>query len=224
MEIDIRSFLEEVFLFRGISSDILDHLAETATSFSLKKNDFLFMQGAEAQAFYILVSGKVSIFKVSKNGDEQTLHFHSSGDIIAEASIFDMAIYPASCRALKDSVLIKIPKAFFVNIIKQNPEMALKMMGSYSRRLRGFVSMVEYLTLDDVKLRILKYFSKRIIRKGDKYLVKMDISKKEMASLLGTVPETFSRNFKKLKEDKIVKEIDQEIEILDIDKFYDLVE
>jgi CRP/FNR family transcriptional regulator, dissimilatory nitrate respiration regulator len=74
------------------------------------KGDQIFSEGLEATAFFIVVSGKVKIYKLSPDGKEYTLHIHGPGDPFAEAAIFDSLTYPASCVALENTTLLRISK------------------------------------------------------------------------------------------------------------------
>ena len=68
------------------------------------------------------------------------------------------------------------------------------MMASYSKRLKEFVTMVEYLSLENVEKRLLRYLNKHKTMENKQYVVRMNLNKKELSFLLGTIPETLSRN------------------------------
>lgn len=202
----IAKILRNYFLFENLDEQTLAELSKSCSTKEIVKNEILFQQGSLASAFYIVIYGKISIFRLRPNGDEQTIHIHSDGDIVAEAAIFDQINYPASCKALKESKLIRITKDAFCNLILKNPEIAFKILGAYSRRLRSFVSMVENLSLDDVKQRLLQYLEKNSYNDGKNKLVNLTISKKELSNILGMSPETLSRALKALKEQQIISE------------------
>lgn len=165
LEMDIRKFLSSVFLFNSFSEKEIT-LLEVSTSFKkVHKGEQIFSEGFDATAFFIVVSGKVKIYKVSPDGKEQILHIHGLGDLVAEAAIFDSMVYPASCMALEDSTLVRISREGFLEIIKKHPELALKMMSGYSRRLRQFVSKIEELSLKDIKSRLVSYLLENSIIK-----------------------------------------------------------
>lgn len=218
---DKKNFLSQIFLFSYLSDELLSKISSLAHIIDLKKDDLLFSEGEKAENLFIVIYGKLSICKISRNGDEQPIHFHKAFDLLAEAAIFDKEVYPAFCKALQDSLIMAIPRVELINIIKKNPDIALKLLASYSKRLREFVSMVEYLTLNDAKERLLRYLIKNAKRdessssdgsnnnnnnnSNNKYVVELQISKKELASILGTAAETLSRTLKILKEENIIK-------------------
>jgi len=215
---DIRSFLSHIFLFNSFDEKELDLLQSSTSLKKVHKGEQIFSEGIDASAFFVVVSGKVKIYKVSPDGKEHTLHIHGSGDLVAEAAIFDSAIYPASCMALEDSDLIRISREGFLSLIKKHPELALKMMSGYSKRLRQFVSKIEELSLKDIKSRLASYLIENSTVENGVTLCRLSYSKKELSSLLGTIPETLSRSLAFLKQKGLIVEKDNLIIIPDVEK------
>lgn len=213
----IDKFLSQIFIFKDLSPEELGRISQKCSVHRLKRGELLFTQGQAASAFFIVVFGKLNIFRVNKQGNEQTVHYHADRDIVAEAAIFDLNIYPANCKAMKESTVVRVPKVEFVEILQTNSKIALKILASYSRRLREFVSMVEYLSLDDIRLRVLKFLQKNYKADGNEAAVILANTKRELASLLGTTPETLSRTLTKLKSEKLIAEKGDKILIRDLE-------
>ncbi len=224
IRVDIPNYISNVFLFSSLNKNELDQLASDSTIFRVNRGTQLFSQGDEANSLYVIVYGKLSIYRVSYMGEQQVIHIHQDGDIVAEAAIFDQIKYPASCMAVKDSLVVKISEKSLTELIMNNPKMALKMMASYSKRLREFVTTVEYLSLDDVKMRILKYLQRHVKFDEELPTVRLGITKKELAGILSTAPETISRNLRKLKEEGLISEKSGVIRILDKPRFDSILE
>jgi CRP/FNR family transcriptional regulator, dissimilatory nitrate respiration regulator len=216
--INIRSFLEQTFLFNSFSDKEIDILTASTSLKSVNKGEQIFSEGLEATAFFIVVSGKVKIYKLSPDGKEYTLHLHGPGEPVAEAAIFDSMTYPASCMALEDATLVRISREGFLDLIRKYPELSLKIMSGYSKRLRQFVAKIEELTLKDMKSRLAHYLLENSFVENGKTVCHLTHSKKELSSLLGTIPETLSRTLAFFKQQKIVSEKDNTILISDPEK------
>jgi len=215
---NIRNFLQQVFLFSSFTAKEIE-LVEAAASFKeINKGGQVFSEGLDATAFFIVVTGKVKIYKVSSDGKEHTLHIHGPGEPVAEAAIFDSMMYPASCTALEDSTLIRISGDGILSLIKKRPELALKMMSGYSKRLRQFVSKIEELSLKDIKARLAGYLLENSVVENGKTVCYLGYSKKELSSLLGTIPETLSRALAFLKQRDLIAEENNKIIIPDPEK------
>ena len=215
---DTRRFLSNTFLFNSFNTGEIDLLLASATVKKVRKGEHIFSEGIDATAFFIIFSGKLKIFKISPEGKEQTLHIHAEGDLVAEAAIFDSMVYPASCIALEDSTVIRISKDGFTSLVKTHPELALKMMSGYSKRLRQFVSKIEELSLKDIKSRLAGYLLENSYVENGITLCRLVYSKKELASVLGTVPETLSRALAFLKQKKLITEKNNTLIIPDEEK------
>ncbi len=126
--------------------------------------------------------------------------------------------YPASCASLEDSVLVRVSRDGIINLIKERPELALKMMSGYSKRLRQFVVKIEELSLKDIKARLAGYLLKNSTVENGVTLFRLKYSKKELSSLLGTIPETLSRALTFLKQRNLISEKDNTIVIPDPEK------
>jgi len=214
----MRSFLSGTFLFRSFTEEEIDLLLTSTSPKEARKGDEIFSEGIDAVAFFIVVSGKVKIYKISTDGKEHTLHIHGTGDLVAEAAIFDSMVYPASCAALEDTVLVRVSREGIINLIKEHPELSLKMMSGYSRRLRQFVAKIEELSMKDIKARLAGYLLENSTVENGVTLFRLKYSKKELSSLLGTIPETLSRALAFLKQQKFIIEKDDAIIIPDREK------
>ena len=212
---DIRSFLAHTFLFHSFTEKEIDILIASTLLKSVSKGEQIFSESLEATAFFIVVSGKVKIYKLSPDGKEYTLHIHGPGEPVAEAAIFDSMTYPASCTALEDATLVRISREGFLNLIKKYPELSLKIMSGYSKRLRQFVSKIEELTLKDIKSRVARYLLENSVVENGETVYHLAHSKKELSSLLGTIPETLSRTLAFLKQKHLIVEKDNIIVIPD---------
>jgi CRP-like cAMP-binding protein len=215
---DIRTFLLNSFLFSSFSKKEVGLLEASAAPKKVRKGEQIFSEGMEATAFFLVVDGKVKIYKLSPDGKEHTLHIHSAGDLVAEAAIFDAMVYPASCAALEDSTMVRISGEGFLNLIRVHPELSLKMMSGYSKRLRQFVAKIEELSLKDIKSRLAGYILEHSAVEKGATVCHLAYSKKELASLLGTIPETLSRALAFLKQKKLIIEKENMIIVPDPEK------
>ncbi len=215
---DIRKFLLRIFLFDSFTEKELSLLEPSLSLKKVQKGEQIFSEGMDASAFFIVVSGKVKIYKVSPDGKEYTLHIHGPGDLVAEAAIFDSMLYPASCISIENSTLIRVSRGGFISLIKTHPELSLKMMSGYSKRLRQFVAKIEELSLKDIKARLTGYLLENSTVENQVTVCRLLYSKKELSFMLGTIPETLSRALAFLKRKGLIFEKDNLIIIPDPEK------
>jgi CRP/FNR family transcriptional regulator len=212
MSVDI---LRRCPLFAGLKEEDLKRIRTIALLKHVWKREILFSEGEEAKGFYVLLSGKVKLYKISPEGKEQILHVVSAPDAFAEAALFLEGSYPAFAEALSDSQLLFFRKRDFIHLIEKNPQLSINMIVSLSQFLKRFTSLIEELSLKEVSSRIAKYLIDLSLklskvdttrfREGRVPMeVELDLSKTQLASKLGTISETLSRTLAKMKAKGII--------------------
>ena len=206
-------------LFAGLKEEDLRRIRSIAIPKKLVKKEVLFADGEEARGFYVILSGKVKLYKISSEGKEQILHIVVAPDAFAEAALFLGGTYPAFAEALTDTQLLFFPKRDFVQVIERNPQLSINMIVTLSQYLKRFTLLIEELSLKEVSSRIAKYLidlSLKAEKEGKSpNEVELDLSKTQLASKLGTISETLSRTLAKMKARKIIDVKRNRILILD---------
>jgi len=209
-------------LFEGLPKEQYENLFDIAVKKTYKRGQIIFSEGDEGIGFYVIISGRVKIFKLSAEGKEQILHIMEKNDPFGEAAVFAGENFPASAEALVDTKVYLFPRRSFVELIKKNPSLALNMLAFLSRRLRRLASLVEDLSLKAVPGRLAAYLLYLSDRSNKSDILELDISKNQLAGLLGTIPETLSRILKKMDQDKLIRTSARRIHLLNRQGLTDL--
>lgn len=200
--------LRKTPLFATLPDDDLRRVADLALARRFGKREAVFREGDRADGFFVVASGKVKVFKLSREGKEQVLHVLEAGQTFAEAVIFEGGGYPAHAEALTDAELLFLPKRPFVALLERHPAVAIRMLASLSRWLKRMTDLAESLSLKDVETRLVFYLSEELKARGipakDGAELELPVGKNVLASRLGTAPETFSRTLKKLQDDGLI--------------------
>lgn len=211
---ELLKIIANIPLFNGLTEPQLAELAMIVTDQQFKRGVTIFAEGDRGVGFYILVAGQVKIYKMSVDGKEQTLHIFGPGEPFAEAAVFTGKSYPAYAETMQDSRVLFIPREAFVTLIGTNPALAMNMLGALSQRLKKFAGMIEALSLKEVPGRLAAHLLLLSGQQGgDEF--NLNIGKAQLASILGTIPETLSRIFKKLSEGGYIEVQGAKIRIVD---------
>ena len=215
---DSEAVLKRCPLFWGLGNREIAEIQAISTSRRYSRGSLIISEGEEAEGFFVLISGKIKVYKLSPDGKEQILHIISPGETFAEAALFAGSTYPAFAESLIDTRVLFFSKEGFLNLIRKNPQISLNMIASLSHWLRKFVNLVEELSLKDVSSRLSKYLLDLAAKSGRSsergIECELDISKSQLASQLGTISETLSRALRKLRERRIIKVEGKRITIL----------
>jgi CRP-like cAMP-binding protein len=202
-------------LFEGLSHKQYAELARIAVGRSYQRGQGIFAEGDEGVGFYVLIAGKVKVFKLSPEGKEQILHVLEPGEPFGEASVFAGQPFPAHAETLEKSRIFFFPRAAFIELIKGDPSMALNMLAILSLRLRKFTALVEDLSLKEVPGRLAAYLFYMSEQRDGSDDLKLDIAKNQLASLLGTIPETLSRILTRMVRQGLIRLDGSRIKIVD---------
>ncbi len=215
-------------LFGTLPEEQLERLATIARSRELPDGHAVFTQGDVAEAFFLLAEGRVKVYKAFRDGRTATLRHVEPGDTFGESVLFHET-YPSSAATMAPSRLLRIGTDDFLAVCVEYPEIAVDLLAAMARLLVLLNRRVEELLLP-VPARLARYLLEladeqlepAVAAPGDEgpRVVRLSTTKRELAARLGTVPETLSRTFDRLKRGEVLRlSGDHElIEILSFEK------
>ncbi|MGK7898392.1 MAG: Crp/Fnr family transcriptional regulator [Xenococcus sp. (in: cyanobacteria)] len=212
----ISQFIANTQMFNNLPSEHLQAISEITKLETYQKKEAIFWEGEAGVGFFIVFSGKVKVFKCSPEGKEQILHIFMRGEHFAEVPAFDGKCYPASAEALTKTELLFFPRKEFLKLLESQPTIAINMLSVFAKYLRLFAKLIEDLSLKEVPGRLAVYLLELSDNSPDPSEVELDMTKSQLAASLGTIPETLSRVFGKLSEQKLISLDGKSIKLLNI--------
>ena len=208
-------------LFEGLTTAEIEAVATLIFEKKFDKGETIFFEGDEADGFYLVSSGQIKVFKINPMGKEHILHIFGPGEPVGEVPVFSKQPFPATAEAIIKSTTYFFPRNDFVALIEQNPSIALNMLAVLSRRLRQFATQIENLSLKEVPARLAGYLLYIAEEQNNGDVVRLPVSKGQLASLLGTIPETLSRIFARMSDEGLIRVDGRSITIVDRDGLMD---
>jgi CRP/FNR family transcriptional regulator len=194
-------------LFVGLGGDDLRRVASLAVPRNLDTDEYLFHEHEPSRGFYIVRAGSICVHRVNAAGKEQVIHVFRPGESFAEAALAMESGYPADARALEPSQVLLIRRDGFIDMLREQPELALRMLASMAVHLHTLVGQIEDLTLKDVETRLANWLLKQCPAPVcvHPHTIELKGTKRSLAAELGTVSETFSRTLAKLREQGLIE-------------------
>ena len=220
----ILDIISQAPLFNGLSEEQLSQIRQIAIDEFYDKGKTVFLESNDCNGFYIVVAGKVKIYKVSFEGKEQILHIYGPGNPFGEVPVFSGQKYPANAETILKSHLLFFPRPAFVDLISENPSLSLNMLAVLSMRLRQFTVQIENLSLKEIPARLASYLTYLADEQATGDFVSLTISKGQLASLLGTIPETLSRILAKMSKQDLIQVEGRNINLLNRNGLEELAE
>jgi len=211
----ISDFINEA---KGIES--LKKLSEERDVRIYKKKEDIYREGNYPKGIYFVSKGKVKTFQTNESGKELITELHKAGDFFGYLSLVQDEKYTSSATALEDSEIYMIPKVDFFSLIYKNAEVSRRFIEILSNNLRENEKQLVKLAYNSVRKRV----AEALVKLSDKYKKEgdqkfsMNVSREDLANMVGTASETVIRTLSDFKEEKFIEVSGGTITILNYDK------
>ena len=195
--------LKRVPIFNNLLEEEMKEISKILIHRTYKKGEMIYLSGEEIESLYIINKGKVKITKSSESGKEQIIRILSVGDFINELSVFTRTLSNNNVEAIEETTMCILSARDLQKIIEKNPGIAIKIMQELGERLEKTEKLIESIGLMSVEERIASAILE--FSKGGS-VVKLPISKKDLASYIGTSQESLSRKLTQFQNNGWIKQ------------------
>ncbi|HOT79292.1 MAG TPA: Crp/Fnr family transcriptional regulator [Microthrixaceae bacterium] len=184
------TMLRSIELFSDLGDEVLEQLLDQSRSLDLVRGDVIFAEGSEADALYVVESGRIAIGNKSFDGRESMVALMTHGDLFGEMSLFDKLGRSAEARALEPSEVVEIPYRPLIDLWEHQPELLWKVIGLLTKRLRNMDEALADSFFLDVTGRTAKHLLELA---GDRDEFEIPITQEELAGLVGASRERVNK-------------------------------
>ena len=171
---------------------------------TLRKDQVLFHEGDKASDYYQVEEGSVKMFIVSQGGQEFIQGIFGAGESFGEPAVIGNFPYPGSSAAIEPSKVWKLPGDYFLQMLKENFELHLKLDQVLCHRLRYKSMVLSEISSHDPEHRILtllNYFKSKNLKESDELQIMIPYTRQQLADMSGLRVETVIRTIKKMEKD-----------------------
>lgn len=200
--------LKSIELFKNLTDDEMKELEAYLVTTPFKKKEDIFCEGDQPEWFYIVLSGKIKITKLSHEGKEIILEVISPTDIFGGVAVIRGFPYPANAVAMEDSQVIKISRKNLLRLVDRFPNLMYCIALQLGDRMKSSYDSLKNIALERVEARIaallLKLANKVGVKTKEGLLIDMRLTKQDVADMVGTTVETSIRTFSKFKREGLL--------------------
>lgn len=198
----IKKFLFEHF---NITDNIIENqLFHIVNIMEKEKGESIFFEGEKANYIYYVINGSVKLYRINDEGKIANIKIVKKNEIFADAVLFDEHIYPVSAESFIRSKILCFKVKELKEVILSNRKLTEGFIMMLSKRLKYLVNKIDGLELDNAENRLLSYLNGIAYAKKTNEIV-LDLSKKDLAEIIGVRSETLSRLLKKLSLNGVLK-------------------
>jgi CRP-like cAMP-binding protein len=187
-----------------------------------KKGEIIFREGAYPTGIFYIKTGKVKKYKAGPGNREQIIYIADAGELIGYHAILAGERYPDSAASLENSIIAFIPKEDFIAALEQSPALGSRLLKTLSHEFAVLINNMTLFSQKSVRERlalqlvVLREKYKTGARPGEP--VEINMSRDDLASLVGSARENVVRVLAEFKDEKLVTTKGRKIIVLDVNK------
>lgn len=218
--------IREFNSLKTLTKDELIRITGCKTSKTVKKGEVLFDEGEYINGVFCIKEGVCKVSKMSDNGRDQIIHLIQKGDILGERSLINNEASNLKAIAINDMEVCFIPKDEIIRDLENNPHFSLDLLRKMANSLKKADDVIVDMAQKTVKQRLAAtlLFLEAKFEKNDNGSIKVNLSREDIANIIGTATESAIRLLSEFKKKKMIDLQGKEIVILDVKALKDLSE
>ena len=192
--LDKRTLLRTHPFFRELDAAQIERLAMHTATRKVKRAAIVFRKGDAGSCLYAVTAGAIRIATSSEDGKDATFNLVTPGQIFGEIACLDGGERTASAVAVEDSELIVIERRDFIQLVRDRPEVALKLIEVLCSCLRRTSEQVEDIIFLDLQARLAKVLLQLHRQSDSSY--KIRVTQREISQMIGASRESANKQLR----------------------------
>lgn len=191
-----------------------------------KKGEIVFREGGYPTGIFYITKGKIKKYKRNTDGKEHIIYVANTGELIGYHAILAEDHYPDSAATLEESTITFITKEVFLEVVQRSTILSSRLLKTLSHEFAVLVNGLALFAQRSVRERL----ALQLVVLREKYKVdfqpgmpvEINLSREDLASLVGTARENVARILSDFKDEGLLKTEGRKIIVLDIKKLVEL--
>lgn len=209
--------VSRVPIFNHLPGEALTEIAGKAAMRVYERGQFIHHAGDRSDKLFIVHKGLVKVYRLSDTGKEQLVRILRPGDFAGELALFSDSDHDSYAEAMQTSEVCTIHQADVREFLLGYPDISLHILAELSRRLDTSEKQTTVIATASINSRLAQYLANQA-EQANSPTFTLPMSRRYLASYLGTTPETVSRRLGEFEEAGWIQQAGQrKITILDLD-------
>jgi CRP-like cAMP-binding protein len=193
------ALLKEVTLFADLPEEALARLVDDFRLREYTRDEYIFRQGDSSRELYVVMHGKIRVFKISPSGAETTLVLFTNHQIVGEFATLDGQPRSATAQAMEPTALLAMTQEKFLQHMREIPDLAINMTRLLTEKIRWTATYAETIAQYDAAgrlLHMLLLYNEQFgeaLESGKRYRIDLALNQTDLASLVGARREWVNR-------------------------------
>ncbi|CAA6804944.1 MAG: Transcriptional regulator, Crp/Fnr family [uncultured Sulfurovum sp.] len=210
----------DIEIFNELDQNFEQQFFKYGKVVSFKKKETPFLDGELSNFFYIVLKGKIKSFQMNiENAKEQTLFVYRAGDMFDTLILLDGKAHDVLYEVIENSEALELPMEKVREWLKTNEQFNQHFFPYIASQMRHTEELASDLSLHSTSERLSKLLLQNMNPNDEHYYqLLQNLSKTEIAKLLGTVRNVVERHLKDLESDQIIENKRKNIYVKDVKK------
>ncbi|MCO6430400.1 MAG: response regulator [Deltaproteobacteria bacterium] len=209
MQVTIKNFLESIAPISDLSEEVLQGIASVCAVQSYPAHAVIVHEGAERKEGFIVMSGRVAVYKTSAGGKELVVELLGAADLFGFLTVLEKARFPFSARTQTVTRVLWVPREVIFYITDNYSEISRELFHRVLERLRKAHDLSRSLAHDKVEVRVASALCAMLQTlaehsNGKSASPEFEMTRQELGELVGTTPETISRILNRMEDEGMV--------------------
>lgn len=201
-------------IFYSLQGEVLDKVSDSKRKNKYKKGQVIFYEGNYPMGVFCVSQGKVKVHKLGHDGKEQIVRLAREGDMLGYRSLLTNENYACTATALEDTVVCMFPKKEIFNALKASSDFSLqivKLLSSDLKRAEYHLTEISQKSVRERLAEALLLLKERYGLEENDHLLKVTLTREEMASMIGSTTETVIRTLNDFRKEGIINFLGRKI-------------
>lgn len=195
-----KDVLKKIDFFKFLSEEEIVLIDSSCKIVTLNKDNILFYEGDLAESFYIMLQGKLKLYKTGTTGNEVVIHNFNKPTLLAEMATFQESPFPATAVSTSNITKVAIlEKEVFIKLLQNNANLSFHIIGALIKKMRSLEQTIHRNMVYDATQKVCS-----LLKESPNILIEKKHA--EIANKLNMAPATLSRSLKKIKEKGYINE------------------
>ncbi|MBZ0099430.1 MAG: cyclic nucleotide-binding domain-containing protein, partial [Taibaiella sp.] len=216
----------QTLISTATGKDLLKELTELRSTNTYKKKETIYSEGSRPYRLYYILSGKVKTFKTNDDGKEFVTNIYNEGSFFGYNALLENSLYKESAEALEETEVALVPKEDFESLVNNNRQVMMKFIQLLANNVTEKEQQLLKLAYNSLRKRVadtvLELYKKYKPEDPAKPFA-IDISRENLANIVGTAKESVIRTLSDFKDEKMIDIVKGDIIVLNEKKLQNLL-
>lgn len=206
-------------IFGNLDEPQVQFLSDQKYCQHYQKGQVIFQEGARPQGLYCVNAGKIKLTYLGDDGREQIIHLAKAGDILGYRALLGDDTYSLSAIAMEECAICFIPRTSFLELVQQNGKLAgelIKLLTAELRMTEEHLAGMAQKTVRERLAEALLLLRETYGFEPGTHILQVQLSREELANMVGTATETIIRLLTEMKHENIVELNGKKIHLVDM--------